>query len=111
MEHRCSQRHQLNFSVQISTTRLDKLEGLATNISSEGIFVNVPEHLFPVNSLTKISFQTDEKAFHLTACVIHTNDRGVGLLFEHAINLNHALLSQLQAQHLADEQVLINKCA
>jgi len=111
MEHRCSQRHQLNLSVQISTTRLGELSGLATNISSEGIFVKVPEHLFPINSLTKVSFQTTAKEFHLTACVIHTNQRGAGLLFEHPINLNHTLLTQLRAQHSTDEQTLIDKCA
>jgi len=111
MDHRCSQRHQLTLPVQISTTRLGDLSGLATNISSEGIFINVPEHFFPINTLTRISFQTADKEFYLTACVIHTNERGAGLLFEHPINLNHSLLIQLQAQHSTNEQNSIEKCA
>ncbi len=85
MEHRWSPRKAVKMDVFINYRPLGLVRGETRDISLEGMFVETGRIALPKNEAVDISFtlQHEKEAgvHHLGAYVVHSSDKGVGLMF------------------------------
>lgn len=101
VEKRWSERKPIRMSVMLHYEPLGSVEGKTRDISLEGMFVEIPDPALPLHAEVEVSFVTHEaNATHhhrVPAYVVHSNERGVGLMIRHVDYQNfHALRDMLE---------------
>ncbi|MEE9494807.1 MAG: PilZ domain-containing protein [Gammaproteobacteria bacterium] len=87
LEHRWSNRKNLEVDVNVYYPPLGQLCGKTRNISLEGMFIELEGVQIPPQSRLEVAFTTQnatgETEHRLPAYVVHEDDGGIGLMLQH----------------------------
>lgn len=111
MEHRCSIRKSLTLDVVIDYRGLGLVRGRTQDIGMGGVFVDTGCVQLPVNAMVNLAVMLDgvRHPLRIGAIVVHTQESGVGLLFEELDPECHDTLHQLvypQGKLAAKDRIL-----
>lgn len=110
MEHRNGPRESVEWETIIRVPEGAPLSGRARDFSNGGLFVELPPHTLPINTLITVSAVRGEgpdlRVEHWPAVVVHRSLTGVGLMFVELAAPNvgnvNELAATLPASELAD---------
>jgi hypothetical protein len=87
IEHRWSPRKPINLEVSLFYPPLGSITGKTRNISLEGMYVEMDGTEIPQQARLEVAFITRhgerERVHRLPAYVVHSHERGVGLMLQH----------------------------
>lgn len=87
VEHRWSPRKPIAMEVDLDYPPLGTIEGKTRNISLEGMYVETDGTEIPRQARLEVVFTTrygdGTKVYRLPAYVVHSHDRGIGLMLQH----------------------------
>lgn len=87
VEHRWSPRKPISMEVSLFYPPLGSIKGKTRNISLEGMYVETEGAEIPQQARLEVAFITRqgdrEKIHRLPAYVVHSRDKGVGLMLQH----------------------------
>ena len=87
IEHRWSPRKPINLEVSLFYPPLGSITGKTRNISLEGMYVEMDGTDIPQQARLEVAFITRhgerERLHRLPAYVVHSHERGVGLMLQH----------------------------
>jgi len=81
VERRYSNRHPVDFEVEIRYRRRRFPSGRALNLSQEGIFLETRNLTLPRGTMLDLEIRRWGREWLIPAIVVHGNSRGVGLMF------------------------------
>jgi len=84
VERRYSNRHPVDFEVEIRYRRRRFPSGRALNLSQEGIFLETRNLTLPRGTMLDLEIRRWGREWLIPAIVVHGNSRGVGLMFREA---------------------------
>ncbi len=87
VEHRWSPRKPIAMDVSVFYPPIGNIQGRTCNISLEGMYVAIDGTEIPNQARLEVAFTTrngdEEKVFRLPAYVVHSHEKGVGLMLQH----------------------------
>lgn len=107
MEHRNGPREPVEWETIIRVPEGAPLNGRARDYSNGGLFVELPPHTLPVNTLITVSAVrsdgVDVRVEHWPAVVVHRSLTGVGLMFVELAAANVANVNEFATTAPAGE--------
>ncbi|VAW87495.1 hypothetical protein MNBD_GAMMA18-1562 [hydrothermal vent metagenome] len=92
MEHRLKKRCQVSLGVTVHGRDGITLQGMARDISTDGIFIQLDQSTVSENAVVKIEFS---HSGYLQGWVAHTGDEGIGVMFRSISHHEKELIGQL----------------
>lgn len=85
VERRYSVRMEVEFDVDIRYRDHRAFPACAANLSAEGIYLRTRRMRIPTGTLVQLEFRTLQREWTIDALVVHTNGRGLGVMFREAL--------------------------
>jgi hypothetical protein len=81
MEHRHTKREQVSFAVVLNHDTMGEIQGVARDLSSEGMYIEEAEQPLRLNMMVTIQFNVGDTTVVKDAIVVHSSKNGAGVLF------------------------------
>lgn len=82
MEHRHTKREQVSFSVVLNHDSMGTIQGVARDLSCEGMYIEEAEQPLRLNMMLTIKFNVGNTTIEKDAIVVHSSKDGAGVLFD-----------------------------
>lgn len=92
MEHRLKKRCQLSLGVIVHGRDNMALQGMACDISTDGMFIQLEQQPVPENAVVEIEVP---HCGHLHGWVVHAENKGIGVMFRSISSHEKELIGQL----------------
>ena len=99
VERRCSVRHPIELRVQIRYRRRRLHCALARNLSTTGMYLDVPSVTLPNGTPVELELDEEGMELRIAAMVVHHNGSGIGVMFRGPLPELLADLSRLSHTH------------